>query len=107
VGRPVLKTVAEGTAIAHPLRLREMITALRDSGGSTVAVSEDDIVAALKKLARQGVFVEPTCAHAAAALDELSRRGTIKANERTVVLLTGTGIKAAGYIAELFAQPAA
>ena len=107
VARPVLKTVAEGTAIAHPLRLREMITALRDSGGSTVAVSEDDIVAALKKLARQGVFVEPTCAHAAAALDELSRRGTIKANERTVVLLTGTGIKAAGYIAELFAQPAA
>ncbi|WGS52751.1 pyridoxal-phosphate dependent enzyme [Paraburkholderia sp. D15] len=103
VARPVSKTVAEGTAIAHPLRLREMVAALRDSGGSTVAVAEDDIVAALKKLALQGVFVEPTCAHAAAALDELTRRGTIKANEKTVVLLTGTGIKAAGYIAELFA----
>ncbi len=102
----MLKTVAEGTAIAHPLRLREMIAALRDSGGSTVAVPEEDIVAALKKLAAQGLFVEPSCAHAAAALDELTRRGAIKANERTVVLLTGTGIKAAGYVAELFAQAA-
>ncbi len=106
IARPVLKTVAEGTAIAHPLRLREMIAALRDSGGSTVAVPEEDIVAALKKLAAQGLFVEPSCAHAAAALDELTRRGAIKANERTVVLLTGTGIKAAGYVAELFAQAA-
>ncbi|NYH16363.1 threonine synthase [Paraburkholderia bryophila] len=106
VARAVSKTIAEGTAIAQPLRLREMVAALRDSGGSTVAVAEDDIVAALKKLAIQGIFVEPTCAHAAAALDELTRRGTIKSTERTVVLLTGTGIKAAGYIAELFAQPA-
>jgi threonine synthase len=63
-------------------------------------------VAALKKLAAQGLFVEPTCAHAAAALDELTRRGTIKPNERTVVVMTGTGIKSAGYIAELFAEAA-
>jgi threonine synthase len=106
VARPVSKTVAEGTAIAQPLRLREMVAALRDSEGSTVAVPEEDIVAALKKLAAQGLFVEPTCAHAAAALDELTRRGTIKPNERTVVVMTGTGIKAAGYIAELFAEAA-
>lgn len=106
VARPVSKTVAEGTAIAQPLRLREMVAALRDSEGSTVAVPEEDIVAALKKLAAQGLFVEPTCAHAAAALDELTRRGTIKPNERTVVVMTGTGIKSAGYIAELFAEAA-
>src|ERR1700692_2444381 len=41
VQRAVHKTIAEGTAIAHPLRLREMIHALRESGGETVAVSEE------------------------------------------------------------------
>ena len=33
VARAVHKTIAEGTAIAHPLRLKEMIHALKDSGG--------------------------------------------------------------------------
>jgi threonine synthase len=99
--RPVEKTIAEGTAIAHPIRLREMLAAVRDSGGSTVAVPEHDIVGALKTMALKGLFVEPTCATAAAALDVLTRRGAIKPNERTVVVMTGTGIKAAPLIAEL------
>ena len=38
VERPVLPTVAEGTAIRQPLRLREMLQAVRASGGQTVAV---------------------------------------------------------------------
>ena len=74
VPRAVHKTIAEGTAIAHPLRLREMIQALKETGGETVAVSEDEIVAALKRLARIGLFVEPTSAGAAAALAKLIER---------------------------------
>src|SRR5438270_547505 len=52
VAREVNKTIAEGTAIKHPLRLREIIGALRESGGGTVALTEDEIVAALRRLAR-------------------------------------------------------
>ncbi len=48
VPRAVHKTIAEGTAIAHPLRLREMIQALKETGGETVAVSEDEIVDGLE-----------------------------------------------------------
>ena len=44
VPREVRKTVAEGTAIKHPMRLREIIAALRESGGGTVALTEDEIV---------------------------------------------------------------
>ena len=47
VDRAVNKTIAEGTAIAHPLRLKEMVHALKDSGGSSVAVTEDEIIAAV------------------------------------------------------------
>ena len=101
VAREVNKTIAEGTAIKHPLRLREIIGALRESGGGTVALTEDEIVAALRRLARQGLFAEPTSASAAAALDKLSATGAIKANETTVAVLTGTGLKAATIVADL------
>jgi threonine synthase len=104
VSREVHKTIAEGTAIRRPLRLREMITALRETGGSTVAIPEDGIVSALKRLAREGLFAEPTSATAVAAMDDLINRQVISAKERTVVLITGTGIKSASLIAELFSD---
>jgi threonine synthase len=102
VPREVRKTIAEGTAIKNPLRLRQMVAAIRETGGGTVAASENDIVAALKRLAARGLFPEPTSASAAAALDELEGRGAIRSRERTVVVVTGTGIKASSLMAELF-----
>lgn len=104
VAREVLPTVAEGTAIKHPVRLREVLQAVRASGGQTVAVPEADIVAAVKKLAFSGLYAEPTSATAAAALNTLAARGAIRADERTVVLLTGTGIKATQFMTDLYAR---
>ncbi|WP_210729736.1 threonine synthase [Sphingobium sp. PAMC28499] len=101
VARPVTKTIAEGTAITHPLRLRQMIFAMRESGGGTVTLTEAEIIDALRRLARQGIFTEPTSATAAAALDKLLERGSIRENEQTVVIITGTGMKAASAIAEV------
>jgi threonine synthase len=101
VARDVHKTIAEGTAIKHPMRLRQIIGALRESGGGTVALTEEEIVAALRRLARQGLFAEPTSASGAAALDRLAATGAIKASESTVVILTGTGLKAASTVADL------
>jgi len=94
-------TLAEGASIAQPVRGREVLAALRRSGGGTVAVSEESIEAALMELARSGLYVEPTCAMAAAALTDLTARGAIQPDETTVVVLTGTGIKATPRIAEL------
>jgi threonine synthase len=101
VGRETRPTIAEGTAIKRPLRLREIIAALRESGGGTVALTEEEIVAALRRLARNGLFAEPTCASAAAALDKLAAGGAIAARETTVVIVTGTGLKAASTVADL------
>ena len=101
VPREVHKTIAEGTAIKHPMRPREIIGALRESNGGTIALTEEEIVAALRRLARQGLFAEPTSASAAAALEKLSRVGIIEASETTAVILTGTGLKAASTVADL------
>lgn len=101
VPREVRRTIAEGTAIKKPIRLAEIVASLRETGGRTVAITEAEIVDALKRLGALGFFVEPTCATAAAALDKLTEAGLIAADERTVVILTGTGLKAAVAIAEL------
>ena len=93
-GRAVLPTIAEGTAIARPLRLMEMLGALRESGGGPVAIPEQDIRVAHAELAAHGLFAEPTSATAAAGLGELLARGAIRPEETTVVLLTGSGLKA-------------
>ena len=60
---------------------------------------------ALGRLASRGLFVEPTSATAAAALDHLLARKTITASEATVVILTGTGLKAASTVADLVRGP--
>ncbi len=101
IPRDVRKTVAEGTSIKRPLRLREMIRALRESEGGAVAIPEEGIVTALGRLASRGLFTEPTSATAAAALDRLRASGAIATNEKTVAVLTGTGLKAASTVAEL------
>ena len=101
VPRDVHKTIAEGTAIKNPMRLREIIGALRESCGGTIALTEDELVAALRRLARQGLFAEPTSASGAAALDKLAASGAIKPGEKTVVILTGSGLKAASTVADL------
>ena len=92
-------TIAEGTAIKRPIRLKEMLHALRDTNGSTVAIEESEIVNASLKLARQGFYVEPTSAHAAAAFAKLGAENQIGADEETVVILTGAGLKATSFYA--------
>ena len=66
-----------------------------------VAVSEDEIVSALGALARQGLYVEPTSAAAAAGLRLLFRDGAIAPEETTVLVLTGSGLKASEKIGQL------
>ena len=56
---------------------------------------------ALGALARQGYYVEPTSAAAAAGLSQLIARGVIGKNETTVLVLTGSGLKASEKIGRL------
>jgi threonine synthase len=98
---PARPTIAEGTAIAQPLRLPECIGVLRQTQGGAVMLSEAAIAAATLDLAGRGIYVEPTCAQAAAAFTKLLGIGTIRPEERTVLVLTGTGLKATSRVAEL------
>jgi len=87
-------TIAEGTAIARPVRGREVLAAIRLSGGSAIAVAEGEIETACRELALRGLYAEPTSAVAAAGLSRLLRAGAIGRGETAVVVLTGSGLKA-------------
>ncbi len=94
-------TIAEGTAIAQPIRMTEVLGTLRETRGGAVMLSEDEIAAATLDLARIGIYVEPTSAQAAAAFRKLLGAGTIRPEQTTVIVLTGSGLKATPRIAEL------
>ncbi|CAM4200577.1 threonine synthase [Nocardia ninae] len=99
---PRVPTIAEGAAIADPVRLPEAVDAIRRSGGAAVAVSEEMIRKAVRKLASRGLYAEPTSCVAAAALDHFIAEGAIGASETTVVVLTGAGTKSSEKMAGIF-----
>jgi threonine synthase len=94
-------TMAEGTAIAQPVRMREVLGALRETRGGAVTLTEKEIAEATLDLARVGIYVEPTSAQVAAAFAKLLETGTITAEQTTVLVMTGTGLKATPRIAGL------
>lgn len=97
----ILPTIAEGTAIAAPIRLREVLGALRETRGGAVMVTEQEIVEAELELARSGIYVEPTAAQPLAAFRRLREAGSVTEDQTTVLVLTGSGLKATPRIAEL------
>ncbi|MBV8166242.1 MAG: pyridoxal-phosphate dependent enzyme [Alphaproteobacteria bacterium] len=98
---PIKPTVADGIASQKPIRLKEVLTAIRESKGAVVGVPEEAIAGALTTLSHRGLFVEPTSATALAALQRLIADGTITRDQTTVVVLTGSGLKAAPVIGDL------
>ena len=56
------KTVAEGVCIAEPLRDWEILAAIRRTKGGILAVPDEETIAAQRRLAHQGFYVEPTSA---------------------------------------------
>ncbi len=88
---PTQKTIAEGIAVAKPVYWKSILQIIRSTGGTVIRVSEEEIFAAHKTLAQQGLFVEPTSAAAVAGLSQIRER--FNATETVLVPLTGSGLK--------------
>ena len=74
-------------------RLTDLAAELGHSLQCFQSNAEHEIVDASLMLARQGLYVEPTSAHAAAAFSKLIQNETIGESDETVVILTGPGLK--------------
>ena len=98
-GRPWSKaegaqTVAGGISVAEPPQLNRMVQALRASGGSAVAVKDDEILRWQRLLAEsEGVFAESSAAAALAGLEALVAQGAIGHGDTVLWPVTGFGLK--------------
>ncbi len=85
-------TIAAGLRVPSPLAGRLMLRALRDTGGTAIAVSDDEIVQAIQELARRGLWVCPEGAALLPAVRRLRATNWIRPGERVVLLNTGSGL---------------
>lgn len=91
-------TIADGIAVARPLRWRQILAAVRATDGQIVQVDDEEIWRAFTGWARRGIAVEPTAASALACLDRWAASSGPQANETVVAMLTGSALKTSAQI---------
>jgi threonine synthase len=103
VNRP--KTLATAIRIGNPASWQGAVSARDQSGGVIDCVSDDEILAAYKLLARkEGIFGEPASAASVAGLIKMVKQGLKLSDKKVVCLITGTGLKDPDLPAK-FAEP--
>lgn len=96
LGHPVEhpETVATAIRIGNPASWQGAIQAARDSQGAIRSVTDEEILAAYKLLARtEGIMVEPACAAPLAGLIHCVRAGEIPEGALVTATMTGHGLK--------------
>src|SRR5438874_13063451 len=95
------RTIADGISVGLPRNGAMAVRHIRASGGFGVTVTDAEILAAEKELARlTGVFAEPSGAGSYAGLLRLLGGGKIARGEGAVVLVAGSGLKSIDAVVE-------
>ncbi len=105
--RPVKpNTIAKSLAIGNPADGYYALKVMQESGGGAVAVSDPEIVAAMKLLAEtEGVFAETAGGVTLAGLRKGLASGLIDPEANTVIFITGGGLKTTDAVAPHVTQP--
>lgn len=91
---PNAATTASGLRVPKAIGDFLILDALRDSGGTAIAVTDDELIAATKVIgAAEGLFCAPEGAACLPALEKLIESGAVKKNDRVVLFNTGSGVK--------------
>ncbi|MFN5545376.1 MAG: threonine synthase [Bacteroidota bacterium] len=85
-----MHTLAEGIAIAAPVRGAQMLSVVNESKGHFITVTEAEIIDALREVLGQGFYIEPTSAATIAGLKKYLLHSE---NETVVSLFSGHGLK--------------
>ncbi len=87
-------TVASGLRVPKAIGDFLILDALRESGGTAVAVTDEQLIAATKEIgAAEGIFCAPEGAACLPALRKLIDADFVKPDERVVLFNTGAGVK--------------
>jgi threonine synthase len=86
------KTVASAIRIGNPVSWRKALTAIQESKGASLAVTDEEIMAARNSLASdEGIFVEAASAAPIAALSKIKE--SVGRDSTVVCIATGNGLK--------------
>ncbi len=108
LGHPVEKpeTIATAIRIGRPARGEQALQAAEESGGRIIAVSDGEILCMQKRLAAEGVWVEPASTAGVAGLAVQIESGALNPRgKRIVAVCTGHGLKDPDIIAKHAAPP--
>jgi threonine synthase len=94
-GEPVRdpQTIATAIRIGNPASWDRAVAAARESEGGIEAVTDREILAAYRRVAREGLFAEPASAASVAGLLHLHAEGKLPPGKTVVCVLTGHGLK--------------
>jgi threonine synthase len=94
-GEPVAdpETIATAIRIGNPASWESAVKAAAESGGEILAVGDDEILAAYRMVAREGLFAELASSASVAGLRSLSAAGRLERGSLVVCVLTGHGLK--------------
>jgi threonine synthase len=99
-------TIAKSIAIGNPADGFYVLRAVRESGGWGDMATDDEIIDAIKLLARtEGIFAEPAGGTTLAVTMKLIAQKRINPDESVVVSITGNGYKTLEAVANAIAQP--
>ena len=88
------KTVASGLRVPQAVADFLMLRALRESNGTALSVSDEEMIAEIPRLGRaEGIFFCPEGAACAAALRRLMQNGWVKPTDEVVLFNTASGLK--------------
>ena len=87
-------SLADGIMIADPVRRDALAEAIVGSGGHVVTIGNAELIAAHRRLAANGLWVEPTAAVGLAGYEADFGSDAGPADADSVVVLTGHGLKA-------------
>jgi len=86
-------TLADSISVDLPRDGVRAVRAARESGGTYITVSDQEILSSIADLGRVGVFAEPAGATSFAGLVKAAHSGVVKVDEPILVLNTGSGLK--------------
>jgi threonine synthase len=87
-------TIAKSLAIGNPADGYYALDEVRQSGGAIGSVTDEEIVAGIRLLARtEGIFAETAGGVTIATLAKLAASGVVRKDERVVAYVTGLGLK--------------
>jgi len=91
---PNAATTASGLRVPKAIGDFLILDALRESGGTAVAVTDEELIAATAEIgATEGIFCAPEGAACLPALRQLLETGEVNVNDRVVLFNTGSGVK--------------